>query len=132
MIVTAPQRLPPSRACRPTMIGHVATTIIVAQTVAPTNGNNTHRLAVIIKPMNTTPSVMRVMSRDAGLSVFIYSPDATHWISKFNRLWRRTASVLPETTDAALGGVSLVHRVFYFVITIAIYPNTVSNTPETA
>ena len=70
MIVTASQRRPPSCAWRAIIIGQVATTTIAAQTVAPMNGNSTHRLATIMSPMNNTARVMRVRSRDAG-SIFI-------------------------------------------------------------
>src|SRR5688500_2667819 len=48
------------------MIGQVATTIIVAQTVAPANGSNTHRLATMRSPMEITLSVVRVRSVGAG------------------------------------------------------------------
>jgi hypothetical protein len=50
---------PPTRACTISIMGQVATTIIVAHTVAPTNGHNIHRLAAIMRPMDSTPSVMR-------------------------------------------------------------------------
>ena len=74
MTVTASQRRPPSRAWRAIIIGQVATTIMAAQTVAPMNGSNIHRLATIMSAMNTTPSVMRVRSRDAGALSDVIAP----------------------------------------------------------
>ena len=64
--VTASQRRPPSRAWTASIMGHVATTIIVAQIPAAMNGHTTHRLAAITSPMARTESVMRPRSRAEG------------------------------------------------------------------
>src|SRR5688500_9048998 len=61
--VTASQRRPPLRRCAHSIIGQVATTIIVAQMIAPRNGCRIQNEAAISPPMNSTVSTMRVSSR---------------------------------------------------------------------
>ena len=60
---TARLRLPASRRCMPIISGHVATTIIVAQTIARMNGRMIHSAATIISSSASTPSTVRGRSR---------------------------------------------------------------------
>ncbi len=59
---TAKPLRPENRASSLSRIGHVATTIIVAQTIEVMKGRSIQMLAVIRMPMNTTASVVRVTS----------------------------------------------------------------------
>src|SRR5688572_8203949 len=61
--VTAAQRRPPTRRCSARNCGQVATTIIVAQMIAPRNGRRIHNEAAISPPITITVSRMRVSSR---------------------------------------------------------------------
>ena len=56
------------RACRRSISGQVATTIVVAQMPAPMNGRKTQNAARIKPAMNSTPSVVRARSwRGSGM-----------------------------------------------------------------
>ena len=63
---TARPRLPQSRAWTARSAGQVATTIMVAQTVASRKGRSTQKLAAIKPPIATTASRIRVRSQDGG------------------------------------------------------------------
>jgi hypothetical protein len=61
--VTASARLPQSRACAAIMSGHVATTIVVAHTIAPRNGRKIQMEDPIRATIKRTASTPRVISR---------------------------------------------------------------------
>ena len=63
MTVTATQRRPPARRCTLIMSGQVATTIMIAQMIAPRNGRRIQSEAAISPPITITVSRMRVSSR---------------------------------------------------------------------
>ena len=63
MTATAGTRRPPKRCSSDFNSGQVATTTIVAQTVAARNGRNTQNEAAISKRMQSTASTVRVRSR---------------------------------------------------------------------
>src|SRR5262249_15188477 len=66
MMTTARLRLPQSRACTARKVGHVETTIIVAQIPASRNGRSTQKLASASPPMVSTPRTTRVRSQGRG------------------------------------------------------------------
>jgi len=53
--VTAAQRRPPRWRCIQRISGQVATTIMIAQMIAPRNGCRIQRLAAMSPPVNSTP-----------------------------------------------------------------------------
>ena len=61
--VTASQRRPPAQRCTLISSGQVATTIMIAQMIAPRNGRRIHSEAAISPPITITVSRMRVSSR---------------------------------------------------------------------
>ncbi len=69
MIATATPRRPPTQPCTLFIIGQVDTTIIVAQSIAPTNGSSTQRLPARSRPMARTDSTVRVRSGGASWGV---------------------------------------------------------------
>src|SRR5262249_1872569 len=70
---TASPRRPHSTDCARTSSGHVATTIMIAQTTAGRNGRKIQKLATIMPPMNSTPSVTRARSRETYVSITVLS-----------------------------------------------------------
>ena len=71
MATTANVRLPHSHACRYRMTGHVATTIIEAQMIAPRKGRRIQIVNVIRTTMIRTPSVARGTSVGESVAVSI-------------------------------------------------------------
>src|SRR6266550_354477 len=61
--VTASARLPQSHDCAAIMSGHVATTIVVAHTIAPRNGRKIQMEDPIRATIKRTASTPRVISR---------------------------------------------------------------------
>ncbi len=66
MTATAKPRLPPIHVCRRSMRGHVATTIVTAQTKAGRNGFRMKKLAAMRATIKSTASIVRVRSREGG------------------------------------------------------------------
>ena len=67
--ITARTRRPPRRLCTARIMGHVATTIMVAQISAGRNGRSTQNVAAISPPSVTTASRIRVTSHDKDAAV---------------------------------------------------------------
>jgi hypothetical protein len=61
---TARERLPPNRSWSFSRIGHVVTTIVVAQRAATRKGTRIQNVATMSVPMKSTASVARVTSID--------------------------------------------------------------------
>jgi hypothetical protein len=68
---TASPRLFFIRAWSHSKRGHVATTIMVAQTIEVRNGRSIQKLAAMNTPIKSTASVVPVMSREPGVSTLI-------------------------------------------------------------
>ena len=66
MAATASFRRPQSHACSRRITGHVATTIIEAQMIAPRKGRRIQTVDAISATMNSTPSVVRGRSGRGG------------------------------------------------------------------
>ena len=69
MTATAKPRLPPINVCRRSMRGHVATTIVTAQTKAGRNGLRMKKLATMRATKKITTSIVPVRSREGGVLV---------------------------------------------------------------
>ena len=78
MTATARPRLPQSRAWTARSAGQVATTIMVAQTVASRKGRSTQKLAAIKPPIATTASRIRVRSQDGGAADPVFRAHSCH------------------------------------------------------
>jgi predicted cation transporter len=70
---TARPRFCQNQPCSFSNIGHVATTIMVAQIKELRNGLKIQKLAAISAPMNSTERVTRVISREVDVFIFVTS-----------------------------------------------------------